>query len=188
VTAPTLLRAVAHPLRLQMLSLLTSRELSAAEIARELDTSQANASYHLRVLAAAGLLVPAGQVKIRGGTARRYRHPWRSEDRPSATRPASPIGPLDHQLLIQAIASELHRRSTQHGEGKNEFVDAELWVDPSTWEKCVQMVHEAALLFHSAAEPPHTDGTVKVAMSAAMFPLVDAETPLTEADGLGAAR
>ena len=154
-----------------MLSLLTSRELSAAEISRELDTTQANASYHLRVLAAAGLLVPAGQVKIRGGMARRYRHPWRSEDRPSADRPASPVGPLDHQLLIQAIAQELVRRSTQHGQGKNEFVDAELWVDPETWARCVQLVHEAATLFHSAAKPPYTEGTMKVAMSAALFPL-----------------
>jgi DNA-binding transcriptional ArsR family regulator len=158
-----------------MLSLLTSRELSAAEISRELETTQANASYHLRVLAAAGLLVPAGQVKIRGGTARRYRHPWRSEDRPSATRPASPVGPLDHQLLIQAISQEMQRRSTLHGEGKNEFVDAELWVDPETWAECVQLVHEAATLFHSAAKPPHTEGTMKVAMSAALFPIADGD-------------
>jgi DNA-binding transcriptional ArsR family regulator len=161
-----------------MLSLLTSRELSAAEIARELETTQANASYHLRVLAAAGLLVPAGQVKIRGGTARRYRHPWRSEDRPDVAGPTLPVGPLDHQLLIQAIAQELVRRSTLHGDGKNEFVDAELWVDPETWESCVQMVHEAATLFHSAARPPRTEGTVKVAMSVAMFPLSDGHEDL----------
>src|SRR4051812_13430595 len=107
-----------------MLSLLTSTELSAAEIARELETTQANASYHLRVLAAAGLLVPAGDVKIRGGTAKRYRHPWRSEDRPDAPRTTAPIGRLDHQMLIQAIAQEMLRRSGQHGDGKNEFVDA----------------------------------------------------------------
>jgi hypothetical protein len=119
--------------------------------------------------------VPAGQVKIRGGTARRYRHPWRSEDRPSAVQPVAPVGPLDHQLLIQAIAQELVRRSTRHGDGKNEFVDAELWVDPETWERCVDLVHEAATLFHSAARPPRTDGTVKVAMSAALFPLADGE-------------
>jgi DNA-binding transcriptional ArsR family regulator len=185
VPGPTLLRAVAHPLRLQMLSLLTSRELSAAEISRELDTTQANASYHLRVLAAAGLLVPAGQVKIRGGTARRYRHPWRSEDRPEGPRPQTAVGPLDHQLLIQAIAQELVRRSTQHGDGKNEFIDAELWVDPETWATCVGMVHESATLFHSAAKPPRTEGTIKVAMSAAMFPLTDAEMPPSSAEAPG---
>ena len=50
------LRATAHPLRLRMLSLLTGAELSAAEVARELGVSQANASYHLRLLLDAGLL------------------------------------------------------------------------------------------------------------------------------------
>ena len=45
------LRAVAHPVRLRILSLLTGTELSAAEVARELDLTHANASYHLRVLA-----------------------------------------------------------------------------------------------------------------------------------------
>ena len=61
------LRATAHPLRLQMLSLLTGAELSAAEVARELDVSQANASYHLRLLLDAGLLVIASEENVRGG-------------------------------------------------------------------------------------------------------------------------
>ena len=66
------LRATAHPLRLQMLSLLTGAELSAAEVARELDVSQANASYHLRLLHDAGLLVIASEETVRGGRAKRY--------------------------------------------------------------------------------------------------------------------
>ena len=41
------LRATAHPLRLQMLSLLTGAELSAAEVARELDLTP-NAIYLAR--------------------------------------------------------------------------------------------------------------------------------------------
>ncbi len=65
------LRATAHPLRLQMLSLLTGAELSAAEVARELDVSQANASYHLRLLLDAGLLVIASEENVRGGRAKK---------------------------------------------------------------------------------------------------------------------
>lgn len=38
------LRAVAHPVRLRILSLLTGAEMSAAEIARELDITQATAA------------------------------------------------------------------------------------------------------------------------------------------------
>ena len=65
------LRAMAHPLRLRMLSLLTGAELSAAEVARELGVTHANASYHLRVLLDAGELEVAGEEKIRGGVAKR---------------------------------------------------------------------------------------------------------------------
>ena len=73
------LRAMAHPLRLQILSLLTGAELSAAEVARELDITHANASYHLRVLLEAGELEIASEERIRGGNAKRYRHPWQRQ-------------------------------------------------------------------------------------------------------------
>lgn len=68
------LRALAHPLRLRMLSLLTGAELSAAQVARELGTTQANASWHLRLLRDAGLLADAGEVPGPGGRSRRYRY------------------------------------------------------------------------------------------------------------------
>lgn len=68
------LRAMAHPVRLQIMSLLTGASLTAAEVARELDLTHANASYHLRSLLAAKVIVPAGEEKIRGGLAKRYRY------------------------------------------------------------------------------------------------------------------
>src|SRR4029450_2282389 len=70
------LRATAHPLRLEMLSLLTGADLSAAEVARELGVTQATASYHLRLLHRAGLVEEAGQEKVNGGVAKRYRALW----------------------------------------------------------------------------------------------------------------
>src|SRR6187200_452561 len=79
------LRATAHPIRLEMLSLLTGAALSAAEVARELGITQANASYHLRLLRTAGLLEEAGQEKVNGGTAKRYRALWDRQQPP--TRP-----------------------------------------------------------------------------------------------------
>src|SRR6187549_612915 len=71
------LRATAHPLRLEMLSLLTGAALSAAEVARELGVTQANASYHLRLLHRAGLVEEAGQEKVNGA--------WPSGTAPSGT-------------------------------------------------------------------------------------------------------
>ena len=75
--AMSALRAIAHPVRLQILSLLTGAELSATEVARELDLTHANASYHLRVLLDAGLLEVAGEERIRAlaqELVRRVRH------------------------------------------------------------------------------------------------------------------
>ena len=48
-------------MRPPMLALLTGAELSAAEVARELGTTQANAGYHLSFQLGAGLLVIRGR-------------------------------------------------------------------------------------------------------------------------------
>ena len=68
------LRATAHPVRLRMLSLLTAEAMSAAEVARALELTHANASYHLRQLHDVGALVVESEEKIRGGVAKRYRY------------------------------------------------------------------------------------------------------------------
>lgn len=108
------LRALAHPIRLRILSLLTGTAMSAAELSRELGISQANASYHLRVLASAGEVVQAGEQKIRGGVAKKYRHPWR--DRPEDAR--APGRAADEQrLFTEAVAQKLVRRSAQRVSG-----------------------------------------------------------------------
>lgn len=50
-------RALAHPLRLRMLESLTDGPATASMLARELGESSGATSYHLRALAAAGLIV-----------------------------------------------------------------------------------------------------------------------------------
>jgi len=173
-TARSALRAVAHPVRLRILSLLTGAELSAAEVARELGLTHANASYHLRVLADAREVVVAGEEKIRGGVAKRYRHPW--DDHPSY-RP----GPLptsssdeDRDLYVRAMAEELVRRSRHRKpRTRQELTDAELWVTPEVWTRASALVEEASALLHSQARPPRTDGTLHVNMTAALFQMAD---------------
>jgi DNA-binding transcriptional ArsR family regulator len=159
------LRAVAHPLRLRILSLLTGAEMSAAEVARELDVTHANASYHLRVLADAGLLEEAGEEKIRGGIAKRYRHPW---DRPDAPHP-KPTSE-DRDLYVRAMGEELARRFAQRkSPGMSKLTDAEMWVTPEIWQQVVDHVEAASRLIHAEARPPRTEGTIHVNMTAAVF-------------------
>ncbi|WP_440708508.1 helix-turn-helix domain-containing protein [Herbiconiux sp. YIM B11900] len=168
------LRATAHPIRLQLLSLLTGAALSAAEAGRELRLSQATASYHLRVLERAGLVRVVEVVRVRGGEAKRYRH--ESSARPFALgdpATATPAARAAEEVAqyVEALAGELRRRSAARADGPQVTTDAELWVDPRVWNRVVALVGGASALLHAEARPPRTPGTVPVSMTAALFPL-----------------
>jgi DNA-binding transcriptional ArsR family regulator len=157
------LRALAHPLRLRMLSLLTGAAMTAAEIARELSITHANASYHLRQLLAAGAIQAAGQERIRGGTAKRYRY-----------RPGLPRLGADAPARVAAylaLAAELQRRApaVRPTPDRSQFTDAELWVDPQVWTNVRAAMQEASRQLHLAAQPPRTAGTIRVNASIALF-------------------
>jgi DNA-binding transcriptional ArsR family regulator len=164
------LRATAHPLRLRLLSLVTSTAMSAAEAGRELGMSQAAASYHLRVLERAGLVRVVEVVRLRGGEAKRYRHES-SARRIDLDAPGERIGIEDELVYLEALIGELRRRAPRRTTGPSVSTDAELWVEPETWRRVVRHVGDAAALLHAAARPPRTPGTVPVSMTAALFPL-----------------
>ncbi len=155
------LRATAHPLRLRMLSLLTGTAMSAAEVARELGITHANASYHLRLLHDADLVVVDGEERIRGGMAKRYRYPHE--------RPEPPPSPEDLAAQVRAMAQELLRRFELRKPGKGSFTDAELWVTEETWEEVAQMVERASRLLHNGAHRPRTEETIPVNLTVAAF-------------------
>lgn len=162
----TELRATAHPLRLQMLSLLTGTDMSAAEVARELEITQANASYHLRVLHGAGLLEITGEESVRGGRAKKYRHPW---ERDLAKHRGTPDD-ATVRTYMAALAQALVRRDAERlRQGPASSSDAELWVRPDVWQECVGLLTEASRLLHAGAEPPRTPGTIRTSLSIAAF-------------------
>lgn len=155
------LRAAAHPLRLQILSLLTGAEMSAAEVARELGITHANASYHLRVLARAGEVVEAGEERVRGGVAKRYRHPWQQG--------LTDGGDNGRRVDVRAMGQELVRRFTSRRRGRTQLCDAELWVGDEVWAEALELVERAAALVHEHAQPPRTEGTQKIGLTIAAF-------------------
>jgi DNA-binding transcriptional ArsR family regulator len=160
------LRAYAHPLRLRMLSLLTGASLSAAEISRELDLTHANASYHLRVLARAGLVEVGEEREVRGGQERRYRV--------AHTEPERTDDPAGRRLWFRALAEELVRRSAdevgnRRTSPRTVSADAELWVPAEVWTDVVERVHTAVADLHQAATPPRTKGTIRTSTTVAMF-------------------
>src|SRR5690349_10291551 len=161
------LRALAHPVRLRILSLLTGADLTAADVARELGITHANASYHLRFLLDAGEIGVSGEETIRGGRARRYRHHWRGEDRPPSAASAHPGAA---GLVVRAATQELQRRHRIRRRGVPGLVtDAELWVDVQTWERARTLLEEASALLHDGALPPRTEGSELVNLSLFAF-------------------
>jgi DNA-binding transcriptional ArsR family regulator len=170
------LRAMAHPIRLRIMSLLTGASLTAAEVARELGISHANASYHLRNLLTGGLIVPAGEEKIRGGVAKRYRYDAHTdEERGRAHGPRS-----DDEIRgdYAAIAHELIRRTRVAGfqPTGNLVADADLWLDPETWNELRLRIAALVRDLHDAAKPPRTAGTVRTSTTVAMFEMLPAES------------
>jgi DNA-binding transcriptional ArsR family regulator len=164
------LRALAHPLRLRILSLLTGSAMTAADVSRELDLTHANASYHLRHLLAAGLIEVAGEERIRGGVAKRYRH--RPDAGFDAPKPKLAEGgaTADHLLMYEALASELRRRSRSLVRAPgNHLTDAELWVDPAVWAEVEKQVTQASRTLHRAAVAPRTPGAIRVNATIALF-------------------
>ena len=168
------LRASAHPVRLRIMSLLTGASLTAAEVARELGLTHANASYHLRQLLAAGMIVPAGEERIRGGIAKRYRYDVAQE------KARGPRSDEYYRGVFAVVAHELIRRSQGNNfvdEG-NLLVDGDLWVEPELWQQFKERIGAAARELHEAAAPPRSPGTVRTSTSIAMFRMatISAET------------
>jgi DNA-binding transcriptional ArsR family regulator len=158
------LRAFAHPVRLQILSVVTGTAMSAAEVAREIGGTQANASYHLRQLYDAGLLEVAETVSVRGGQAKRYRHD------PQLGNRLRPAGANDRLALAAALGQELRRRTLLRKEGQpGPMTDAELWVDPQVWADVIERVVQAMTDLHEAAQPPRSPGTVRTSTTLSMF-------------------
>lgn len=105
ITDARLIKAYAHPLRLQILSLLDNRVASPKQIATELDTPLPNTAYHVRQLAALGL-VELVRRTARGGA---IEHHYTAKVRPTvpdevwATLPEIVKRAYSGGLLQQAV-------------------------------------------------------------------------------------
>ena len=170
------LRALAHPIRLRILSLLTGAPMTAAEVARELGLTHANASYHLRQLNAVGALEIAGEEHIRGGVAKRYRHG------PDLTAGPPRVPGHDYRpqrrAVYAAMAAELRRRAKhiKDSPGRAHLTDAELWVDPDAWADFRTRVQAASDALHRAALAPRAAGAIRVNATMALFEMEPFET------------
>lgn len=159
------LRALSHPLRLRILSLLTGAAMSSAELARELGLNHAAVSFHVRQLDAAGYLELAETRSVRGGQERRYR---------SRTAGHAEWEQEDPRLAVQAVSQEILRRAADSTpRAWRVFGDAELWVDPEIWDDVVGRIGAAIVELHAAARTPRTPESVHISATAMLFAIDD---------------
>jgi DNA-binding MarR family transcriptional regulator len=104
ITDPMALRALAHPLRLDLLELLTMLgPATAATCARQLETSQASCSFHLRQLAKYGFVERSPE------SGDRRERPWQLTDLEQSWSSAEPDAAVDQleRVFIQREADRM---------------------------------------------------------------------------------
>lgn len=171
------LRALAHPLRLQMITLMWPAPMSAAELARVLGVSHALASHHLRRLVAVDLVELVEERTTRGGKERRYRLVFHR------TREGALLSDQSERetasLMAEVLMLNLRKRVAQRApEGEGVTIDADLWMDPLVWQEMRKRFIDFSIEMHDAASPPHTPGTIRLGLTTMAFPMT--ETPATE--------
>ena len=160
LTDPRALRAVAHPIRLELLGLLRrSGPLTATEAAARIGESPASCSFHLRQLAKYGLVEEAG-----GGGGRQ--RPWRAtaplttwsatsddDDRREATAMLSRV--VVERYFEQAIEWLGRRRSEPHEWAEvSDIGDRVLYVTPEELRELDEQITELLDGFLERLEDP----------------------------------
>lgn len=163
-TVDPILRALGHPTRLRMLTMMWSGPMSAAALAAELDISHGLASQHLRTLDRVGLVELAEVRHKRGGREKLYR-----------TVKGSPLSErTDAQpLLVEAMIANLRRRIGQWRTDEGAAVtDADLWLTPEQWLDARKRLHDITAEMHDLAAPSRTPGTVPVGVTLMAFEML----------------
>ena len=133
VTDPKAIRALAHPLRLDLLELLVAiSPATAAHCGRILGVSQANCSFHLRQLAKYGFVEDAGPAQDR-----RERR-WRVPD----PRPTLRVTATGDGLVARQLEQVVVERETQ---AILDFVQRDD-EDSATWRRSAGMMTAVAVL------------------------------------------
>jgi DNA-binding transcriptional ArsR family regulator len=104
VTDAALVKALAHPLRVRILSVLEHRDASPTELATELDQPLTNMSYHVRKLERLGLIKLVRETPRRGA----IEHHYRLDARPSISDEGWSRAPsIVKEALTGAVISQI---------------------------------------------------------------------------------
>jgi hypothetical protein len=149
-----LVRSLAHPLRIQILELLTDHVASPATLAHELEVALGDVAYHTRALDRYGALELVDTAQKRGATEHFYKAtpsafvggpPWRKV--PHSLRGGISAATLQ-TFLDKAIAAL--EAGTLDGRDDTVFRWMPLFLDEKGWKEVVAIMEEATKLMLAA--------------------------------------
>ncbi|WP_106814464.1 winged helix-turn-helix domain-containing protein [Microbacterium timonense] len=176
LTDPAALEALAHPVRLDVLSFLMSHgAATASECARAVDDSPSNCSYHLRVLAKHGLVEAAASDDGR-------ERPWRAtvtglsldldSDDPSVVAGATATLEASVQLDFQLAREHIRRRHQLEGAWRDVDAHAQygLRVTPSELRALVERIDALVRPYIAATRDDAPEDAAVANLSVLAFP------------------
>jgi DNA-binding transcriptional ArsR family regulator len=151
---PRLVKALAHPLRVQILTTLEDRVASPSDLATELGAPLGNVSYHVRTLADLGLVKLVKRRTRRGAVEHYYQAHGRAQvsDRAWAQVP----GVVKRSMVAVALEQALDQAGAAAAAGGFDRDDSNLsrqvvTLDPDGWTELSQAVsrlHEEVAAIH----------------------------------------
>ena len=195
ITDPTVAKAYAHPLRIEILGLLDNRVASPRQLATELDTGLSATSYHVRQLAAAKLIRLVRRRQVRGA----IEHLYTANVRPTITDAgwATLPGIVKQAYLGGKLAQIGKEVAAAAGQGGFDHEDMHLTrtsvhMSPEAWKAAAQILtralEEIEALGREAAEPDHEEPEPRQRHAIAVMMLFEAASltspgPRSEAPG-----
>lgn len=173
VTDPKLLRALAHPLRLELLDLLDREgELTATRASKLTGENSANCSFHLRHLAKHGIVE---QALARDRRERPWRRTAAGERVPTTSDPQLlEASAMVGSLILERLAAEAARFWRESGAGDIGWQDASFLTSDTlhlTEDELRELSREIASAIERRAEAKRRPDTRPVRAAAALFPL-----------------
>lgn len=142
---PTLVQALAHPLRAKILAVLQERQASPKQLSEELGTPLANVAYHIQVLRKLKLIRLVKKTPRRGAVEHHYKadHGFRVDDSAWGKTPA-----LFKETLVAGALEEIGNYATgAAATGGFDHADAHLTrtrlvLDAQGWDELAKMLME----------------------------------------------
>jgi DNA-binding transcriptional ArsR family regulator len=146
ITDPRLAKALAHPLRLEILRVLGDRTASPSEIASQIGAPLTNVSYHVRKLRSLGLIKLVRKTPKRGVIEHYYSaKPRRTvTDEAWADTPAIVKEAIISPLITRIAKTMLEAAGAGGFERHNAHFTDNLWkLDEKGWNDASKVLHDA---------------------------------------------